>query len=148
MSCPSKVGLGDNVVFSICTHDPDTGVLADADGAPAYRVYEQETPTAILTGSMSKLDNPNTTGFYSELLACTVPNGFELDKTYTIYIEATVDSDTGGICFAFNIRIRLIGYWNFNANNWSFNYNARIKAFNFNANSKAFNFNARATPGV
>ncbi len=148
MGCPSKVGLGDSVVFSICTHDPDTGVLTDADGAPAYRVYEEETATAILTGSMAKLDNANTTGFYSELLACTVPNGFELDKTYTIYIEATVDSDTGGMCFAFNIRIQLIGYWNFNANNRSFNYNARIKAFNFNANSKAFNFNARATPGV
>jgi len=146
MGIPSKIGIGDNVVFSICTHDPDTGVLTDADLAPAYRIYEDETATAILTGSMAKLDDASTTGFYSELIACTPGNGFEVSKTYTVYIEATVDSDTGGICYAFNTRIRLTGLWNFNANNRAFNFNAQSKAFNFNANSKAFNFNARVKP--
>jgi hypothetical protein len=95
------VFLGDNLVFSICTHDPDTGVLTDADSAPTYRVYEDETATAILTGELTKLDDGNTTGFYTELIACTAGNGFEAGKTYTVYIEATVDSDTGGIAYAF-----------------------------------------------
>jgi len=103
MGCPSSVELGDNLVFSICTHDPDTGVLTDADAAPTYRVYEDETAVAILTGTMTKLDDANTTGFYTELIACTIGNGFEDRKTYTIYVEATVDSDTGGISFAFKI---------------------------------------------
>ena len=40
MGCPASCQLGDNLVFSICTHDPDTGVLTDADSAPAYRIYE------------------------------------------------------------------------------------------------------------
>lgn len=103
MGCPSSVVLGNNFVFSICTHDPDTGVLTDADGAPSYRLYEDETATPIATGNLAKLDDANTTGFYTELVAATSANGYEDGKTYTIYIEATVDSDKGGISFSFNI---------------------------------------------
>jgi len=103
MGCPAECEIGDTLVFSICTHDPDTGVLTDADAPPTYRVYEDETgsPAAILTGSMAKLDDGNTTGFYTETITCSSGNGFEVGKTYTVYIEATVDSDTGGICYGF-----------------------------------------------
>jgi hypothetical protein len=101
MGCPTECEIGANLVFSICTHDPDTGVLTDADAAPAYRIYEDETGTAILNGDMAKLDDANTTGFYTESIAVSAGNGFENGKSYTIYIEATVDSDTGGISFAF-----------------------------------------------
>ena len=103
MGCPTECEIEDNLVFSICTHDPDTGVLTDADDAPSYRVYEDETATPILTGNMAKLDDDNTTGFYTELIACTAANGFEGGKTYTIYIQATVDTDTGGICYGFKV---------------------------------------------
>ncbi len=88
MGCQSEVEIGANLTFSVCTHDPDTGVLTDADTVPSYRVYEDETGTAIANGSMAKLDDANTTGFYSEQLACTAANGYEDDKSYTIYIEA------------------------------------------------------------
>jgi hypothetical protein len=104
MGCPSEVNIGDNLVFGVCTHDPDTGVLTDADSVPTYRVYEDETGTAILNGSMAKLDDANTTGFYTETLTCTAANGFEDGKTYTVYIEATVDSDTGGISYGFKAK--------------------------------------------
>ena len=103
MGCPSEVSLGDNLVFSITTHDPDTGVLTDATGVPAYRVYEEETATPITNDNMAKLDDANTTGFYTELLACTTANGYEVGKSYTIYIAATVDTDEGGIAFAFTV---------------------------------------------
>jgi len=103
MGCQTEVILGKNCTFSITTHDPDTGVLTDADSAPAYRVYEDETTTPILTGSMAKLDDANTTGFYTEKIACTAANGFEDGKSYTIYITATVDSSVGGISFGFDI---------------------------------------------
>lgn len=99
MGCPSFVIIGESLKFSICTHDPDTGVLTDADSAPSYRVYEDETATPILTGTMAKLDDANTTGLYTEIISCTTANGFERKKTYTVYIEATVDSDTGGISY-------------------------------------------------
>ena len=48
MGCPSDVYLGQNLKFSITTHDPDTGVLTDADAAPAYRIYEDEVATPVL----------------------------------------------------------------------------------------------------
>jgi hypothetical protein len=103
MTCPSKIHVGENLVFGICTHDPDTGILTDADVAPAYRIYENENPVVVAVGNMARLDNPHTTGFYTELVACTIANGFRYERTYTIYIEATVGGDTGGIAYAFRI---------------------------------------------
>ncbi len=101
MGCPSEVEIGDNLVFSVTTHDPDTGVLTDADAVPTYRIYEDETGADIDNGNMAKLDDANTTGFYTQLLVCTVGNGYENGKTYTVYIEATVDGDKGGISYGF-----------------------------------------------
>jgi hypothetical protein len=101
MGCPTEVQIGDNLVFSIVTHNPGTGAATDATGSPAYRIYEDETDPPILTGSMAKLDDDDTTGFYTELIACTAVNGFEDGKTYTIYITATVSGITGGISYSF-----------------------------------------------
>ena len=111
MGCQTEVTLGNDLVFSITTHDPDTGILTDADSAPSYRVYEEETAVAILTGNMAKLDDAYTTGFYTELIACTAANGFENDKSYTVYIEATVDGDTGGICYGFLVQTVADDVW-------------------------------------
>jgi hypothetical protein len=94
--------LGDNLVFSVCTHDADTGALADATSV-TYRIYEDETATAILNDTMAKLDDDNTLGFYTELIEVTTAKGFESGKTYTVYIEATVDGNTGGIAYAFKV---------------------------------------------
>ncbi len=102
IGCPTEVTIENDLVFSVCSHDPDTAILTDADAVPAYRIYEDENSTAILTGNMAKLDDANTTGFYTELIECTAANGFEAGKTYTVYITATVDSDEGGITYAFN----------------------------------------------
>lgn len=101
MGCQSEVYIGHNLTFSISTHDPDTGELTDADFAPLWRLYEDETVIPILNGNMAALDAVNTTGFYTELLACTLGNGFEHGKSYNIYVEAQVDGDTGGIAFSF-----------------------------------------------
>ncbi len=104
MGCPSDIAVGENLVFSITTHDPDTGILTDADVVPTYRIYEDETGVAIMNGGMAFLDPVNTIGFYTELIACTAANGFEADRNYTIYIEATVGGDTGGITFTFRTK--------------------------------------------
>jgi hypothetical protein len=103
MSVQSEVVLGKNLTFSCCVHDPDTGALADADANPTYRIYEDDTATPILTGTMAKLDDANTTGFYAKKIACTHANGFEVNKSYSIYIEASVVGDTGGIVFSFKV---------------------------------------------
>lgn len=101
MGCQSEVYLGDNLTFSVTTHDPNTGILTDPDAPPPYRIYEDETAVPILTGTMAILDNVNTTGFCTELVACTVANGFESGRSYTVYIEAAVGGDTGGIAYGF-----------------------------------------------
>ena len=76
---------------------------------PEYLVYEDETGTAILGGGsptavMAKLDDSNTVGFYSEQITLSAANGFELGKTYTIYISATVSSILGTTAHTFKIR--------------------------------------------
>lgn len=96
--------IDDYLTFCCNTHDPDTGVATDADSVPTYRIYEDETSTPILTGSTAKLDDANTTGFYSERIQLTAANGFEKGKCYTIYISATVDSDTGTMHHNFQIE--------------------------------------------
>lgn len=101
MGCQTEVDIGDNLTFSVTTHDPDTGILTDADAVPAYRLYEDETAATLMTGNMAKLDDAGTTGFYTEQIACTAANGFEDGKSYTIYITAAVGGDTGGICYGF-----------------------------------------------
>lgn len=97
--------IDDLLTFTVVTHKVDTGVLTDADSVPTYRVYEDETGTAILTGSMAKLDDTNTTGFYSEQLTLSAANGFENAKSYSIYISATVNSIVGGQTFNFKVDV-------------------------------------------
>lgn len=104
MGCQTEVGIGDNLTFSICTHDPDTGGLTDTDAAPEYRIYEDEVAIPILIGIMTILDDASTTGFYTEQVACTLINGFEVGRSYTIYIQAIVDGDMGGAAFSFTVR--------------------------------------------
>ncbi|VAX15360.1 hypothetical protein MNBD_NITROSPINAE04-1962 [hydrothermal vent metagenome] len=87
--------IDDFYTFSVNTHNPSTGAATDADSAPTYRVYEDETATPILTGSMALLDSTNTTGFYSEQIQLTAANGFEEGKSYNIYITATVGGTAG-----------------------------------------------------
>lgn len=104
MGCQTRVTIGGFLTFSICAHDPDTGELTDTDFAPIYRIYEGEVAVPVLTGVLAKLDDANTVGFYTERIECSTANGFEDRKTYTIYVEATVDTRTGGISFAFVAR--------------------------------------------
>lgn len=87
--------VDDLLTFVVNTQVFATGVATDADGAPTYRVYEDETGTAILTGSMALLDSSNTAGFYSEQITLSAANGFEKGKCYSIYIAATVSSIAG-----------------------------------------------------
>jgi len=101
MGCQSQVDIGAYLTFAICTHDPDTGELALADFDPLWRLYEDETVLPIMFGTMTALDPVNTTGFYTERVHCSVANGFENGKSYTIYVEATIDGDTRGVAYAF-----------------------------------------------
>jgi len=91
----AMVKLGDNFTFYAQTFTPSTGAAVDADAVPGYRVYEDETGTPLLTGSMALLDDANTVGLYSEQIACTTVNGFEAGKCYVVRITGVVGGVTG-----------------------------------------------------
>lgn len=92
--------LGSFIIDDTCTfyansHTPATGAAVDADAVPGYRVYEDETGTPILTGSMALLDDANTVGFYSEQITLSAANGFEAGKSYCVRITLVVGGVTG-----------------------------------------------------
>lgn len=98
-----RFNIDDYLTFPCNTHTPSTGAATDADAAPAYRIYEEETGTPITNGTLAKLDDANTTGFYSERIQLLAATGFEVDKTYTIYISAGVGGTTGTMSHTFQI---------------------------------------------
>lgn len=100
------VKLSENLTFYANTHTPSTGAAVDADAVPGYRVYEDETATPLLTGSMALLDDANTTGFYSETIAVTTANGFEAGKTYAVRITGVVGGVTGVELHQFQVTTR------------------------------------------
>lgn len=99
--------IDDPLTFTVNTHTPSTGAGTDADSDPAYRVYEDETGTAILTGTMVKLDDANTVGFYSEQITLSAANGFEVGKSYTVYVSAVVGGVTGTLSHGFQVEAAL-----------------------------------------
>ena len=101
MPAPTQGILEEDFVFTIQTVDGN-GEPIDADSAPSYDVYEDETGTAIDSGNLALLDPDNTDGFYSETLSLTTANGYERFKNYTIRIEATVSAVVIPIVFSFN----------------------------------------------
>jgi hypothetical protein len=106
--------IDDTLTFTVNTHTVTTGAATDADAVPAYRVYEDETGTAILTGNMAKLDDANTTGFYSEQITLSAANGFEVGKSYSIYVAATVNSVAATQSFNFKViaaELTATGVW-------------------------------------
>lgn len=90
MSCQQQAIIGQSLTFTLQTKKG--AAAADADSVPTYSIYEEETGTAIATGSMAKLDDAGTTGFYSEKVEITTAIGYELYKSYTIRIIATINS--------------------------------------------------------
>lgn len=104
MSYLGRWEINDLLTFAVNTHAAQTLAAADADNVPTYRVYKDETGAAIVTGSMAKLDDANTVGFYSEQITLSAANGFEAGKCYTIYVSATVGGTIGTLSHSFQVE--------------------------------------------
>ncbi len=100
MSCPTQCVLGQNLTFTVQAKD-SANLPTDATGNVSYKVYEDSTDTAILSGTMAKLDDSNTTGYYSEQIACTTDNGFERFESYSVRITATVSGSAVVVGYSF-----------------------------------------------
>ena len=102
----------DALLTFVCdTHSSTTAGQTDADSAPTYRIYEDETGTPILTGTMALLDDSNTVGFYSEQVTLSAANGFERGKSYHVRIHAIVGSVAANITHNFQIGAHVDLTW-------------------------------------
>ena len=97
--------IDDYLTFPCNTHK--AGEAFDADSDPLYRIYEDETGTPVTTGTLTKLDDANTTGFYTERIQLLAATGFEKGKSYTIYEEATVNGVKGTVSHTFQIEAKV-----------------------------------------
>src|SRR3989304_4446741 len=97
--------VGDTCTFYVQNNGSSGAVDCSSD--ITYRVYEDETATPVVSGTMALLDSSNTDGFYSEALL--LDSWAEKGKSYMIraicpetglsitlalQIEAEVDSNT------------------------------------------------------
>ena len=90
MSYLGSWNIDDNLTFPANTHDPSSGQAAPADLEPGYRIYEDMGATPVATGVMSLHDVGLTVAYYQAQVALTAANGFEVGKSYSVYIEATM----------------------------------------------------------
>lgn len=74
------------------THLPSTAAEGDADSLPTYEVYEEDTDTPILSGSMAKLNDAGTVGLYVKKISLTAANGFDAGKEYGVRMRAVVET--------------------------------------------------------
>ncbi len=77
--------------FDVCTHVASTGAVSDADSAPTFSVYEEDTDTAIL-GPTSMTKRTSLTGNYRGSFTASAANGFEAGKWYSVIVSATVST--------------------------------------------------------
>jgi hypothetical protein len=99
--------VGDVITFYANTHTASTGAAADADAVPTYRIYENEASAIISSGSMAKLDDAGTLGFYSEEITLSSASGYEAGKHYAVYITAAVSSVTGTMHHTFQTEAKV-----------------------------------------
>lgn len=88
-----NVPLNEVMHFDVITTNPETGEAQDADSAPTYAVYEEDTDTAIVSGTATK--RTSLTGHYRGSVTVTLANGFEVGKWYSIAAAAPVEGVTG-----------------------------------------------------
>ena len=82
--------IDDYVTLIATTHRFSSGA-AYAPTSITYRVYEDATALEIVADTaMTNFDLE--TGFYLDRIQCTAALGYEVGKTYTALIKATVDS--------------------------------------------------------
>lgn len=96
--------IDDYLTFYANTHNATSGHATDADAVPFYHIYEDETATPLVTGSMALLDAGSTIGFYSERVQLTAASGFEKGKCYGIYVRAAVNNVTGTFHSTFQVE--------------------------------------------
>lgn len=88
---PDLIPIDEVVHFDVCTHDPATGAITDADATPTFDVYEEATDTGLL-GATNFTKRTSLTGNYRGTFTASAANGFEAGKWYNVIASAAVNS--------------------------------------------------------
>lgn len=94
--------IDDVLRVHIQTSSVTTGAATDADAAPTWRVYEDDTATPVTTGSFSTLNSQ--TGFYVANITLAASIGYEVGRQYAIRTQATVGGVIGADVHSFQIQ--------------------------------------------
>jgi hypothetical protein len=94
--------IDDVLRVHIQTSSVTTGAATDADAAPTWRVYEDDTATPVTTGSFVTLNSQ--TGFYVAAITLAAAIGYEVGKQYAIRSQATVAGIIGADVHHFQIQ--------------------------------------------
>jgi hypothetical protein len=94
--------IDDVLRVHIQTSSVTTGAATDADAAPSWRVYEDDTATPVTTGSFSTLNAQ--VGFYAAAITLAAAIGYEVGKSYAIRTQATVGGVIGADVHSFQIQ--------------------------------------------
>lgn len=87
----------------------DSGSPSAASGV-TYRVYEEDSGTAVATGSMTAQDPTNALGLYWGQIVLDPAAGFEYGKNYCVRAQGTVGSTLqAGLVSRFSIEPDLLG---------------------------------------
>jgi hypothetical protein len=88
------IPLGEEVHFGAATHNI-SGISVPADASPKFRVYEQDTDTAIVDWTLMTSRHFEPSGLYRGSFTASVANGFEVGKFYDIVKSGLVNSIRG-----------------------------------------------------
>jgi hypothetical protein len=88
------IPIDEVVYFDVCTHDPTSGGVSDADSTPTFSVMEESTDTPILA-DQNFTKRTSLTGNYRGSFTASTANGFEAGKWYSVIATAVVGGVTG-----------------------------------------------------
>jgi hypothetical protein len=82
------ITLEDTVYFRFTTRAFSTGVPTTLGGTPALSVLESNNATPITAGVSLSVDRASVTGLNEATVVATAANGYEVGKSYALYISA------------------------------------------------------------
>lgn len=85
--------LEDITYVTVQTSSVTTGAATDAETAPTWRMYEDNTTTPVTTGSFTTLNS--LAGFYVAPITLAAAIGYEKGKSYSLRVAATVGGVIG-----------------------------------------------------
>jgi hypothetical protein len=84
--------LGDTITFDFATNNPNTGEVQDTDSLPTCEVFENEFDVPVFIPDV--IQRVGKLGNYRVSIETFESNGFKINVSYNVIVEATVENVT------------------------------------------------------